>query len=66
MNGFPATGVTGVAGDPNIRPERAREFEVGTDVVLFGGRAIVELNGYQRTITDMLLQRAIGPSACVH
>jgi len=63
VNGFPATGVTGVAGDPNIRPERAREFEVGTDVVLFGGRAIVELNGYQRTITDMLLQRAIGPSS---
>ena len=63
VNGFPATGVTGVAGDPNIRPERAREFELGTDLLLLGGRAIVELNLYQRTITDMLLQRATAPSS---
>jgi outer membrane receptor protein involved in Fe transport len=61
-NGNPAMGVTGIAGDPNIFPERAREFEAGTDVFLLGGRAIVELNLYQRTITNLLLQRSIAPS----
>ena len=62
VNGAPATGVTGIAGDPNIRPERAREIELGTDWLLFGGQAILEINGYQRTISDMLLQRSVAPS----
>ena len=62
VNGNPAVGVTGIAGDPNIRPERAREIEGGTDLLLLGGRAIVELNLYQRTITDLLLQRSIAPT----
>ena len=62
LNGFPATGVTGVAGDPDIHPERAREIEFGTDLSLFGGRATLELNLYQRQITDLLLQRSVAPS----
>ena len=62
INGFPATGVTGIAGNASIRPERAREIELGTDALLFGGRAAVELNLYQRTILDLLLTRAIAPT----
>jgi outer membrane receptor protein involved in Fe transport len=62
VNGNPAIVGTGIAGDPNIKPERAREIEAGTDLWLLGGRAIVELNLYQRTITDLLLQHAIAPS----
>ena len=62
VNGFPATGVTGIAGDPNIRPERAREIEAGADLSLLGGRATLELNVYQRQITDLLLQRSVAPS----
>ena len=62
VNGFPATGVTGIAGDPNIRPERAREIETGADLLVFGGRVSVELNLYQRQITDLLLQRSIAPT----
>ena len=62
VNGFPATGVTGIAGDPNIHPERAREIEVGADLLVLGGRASVELNVYQRQITDLLLQRALAPT----
>jgi TonB-linked SusC/RagA family outer membrane protein len=63
VNGNPAMGVTGIAGDPNIKPERAREIEAGTDISLLEGRAVIELNLYQRTISDMLLQRSIAPSS---
>jgi TonB-linked SusC/RagA family outer membrane protein len=62
VNGNPAVGVAGVLGSSGIHPERAREIEAGTDLLLLGGRAIVELNLYQRTITDLLLQRAFAPS----
>ncbi len=63
VNGNPALGVTGIAGDPNIKPERAREIEAGTDISLLEGRAVIELNLYQRTISDMLLQRSIAPTS---
>jgi TonB-linked SusC/RagA family outer membrane protein len=63
VNGNPAIGVTGVAGDPNIKPERAREIEAGTDISFLEGRASVELNIYQRTISDLLLQRSIAPTS---
>jgi TonB-linked SusC/RagA family outer membrane protein len=63
VNGNPAVGATGVLGDPNIHPERAREIEAGADLLLLGGQAIVELNLYQRTITDLLLQRAVAPTS---
>ena len=63
VNGNPAVGVTGVLGDLNIHPERAREIEAGVDLLVFEGRAIVELNLYQRTITDLLLQRSFAPSS---
>jgi TonB-linked SusC/RagA family outer membrane protein len=63
VNGNPAVGVTGILGSADIHPERAREIELGTDVLLLGGRAIVELNLYQRTITDLILQRSFAPSS---
>lgn len=53
---------TGIAGDKNIRPERQREIEAGVDALLFNGNAVVELSVYQRTISDLLLQRALAPS----
>ena len=57
-----APGNGACAGDANIKPERARELEVGTDVTALDGAATLELNLYQRTIVDLLLQRAIPAS----
>lgn len=51
-----------VVGNPNIKPERQREVEVGLDTVLFNGDAVVELSAYQRSITDLLLLRGLAPS----
>ncbi|WP_395810129.1 SusC/RagA family TonB-linked outer membrane protein [Archangium minus] len=53
---------TGVVGSKDIRPERQREIELGVDTLLFNGNAVVELTVYQRTISDLLLQRALAPS----
>jgi outer membrane receptor protein involved in Fe transport len=52
----------GVAGDPNIKPERQREIEGGVDAVTWDGRIVVELTGYQRNVSDLLLSRTLAPS----
>ncbi len=58
-----APGNGACAGDANIKPERAREFEIGTDVTGFEGMATAELNLYQRTIVDLLLQHQVPASS---
>jgi TonB-linked SusC/RagA family outer membrane protein len=49
-------------GNPNIEPERQREFEVGFDGALVDQKVVLELTGYQRNISNMLLQRALPES----
>jgi outer membrane receptor protein involved in Fe transport len=62
IEGQPAVEVLGTAGSADIQPERQREFEIGTDIVGFDGRGVVELTVYQKTISDLLLSRALAPS----
>ncbi len=62
IEGKPGIVGTGVAGDKDIRPERQQEIEAGVDALLFDGNAVVELTVYQRTITDLLLQRTLPAS----
>jgi TonB-dependent starch-binding outer membrane protein SusC len=50
------------AGDPNIEPERQREVELGVDAAMEDQRVVLELTGYQRNISNMLLQRTLAPS----
>lgn len=54
--------VQGTAGDPNIEPERQREVEIGADLATKDQRAVVELTGYGRFISNLLLQRALATS----
>jgi outer membrane receptor protein involved in Fe transport len=49
-------------GDVNIEPERQREFELGTDLATKDQRLVVELSLYQRSISNLLLQRALPTS----
>ncbi len=51
-----------LAGDPTIKPEHQREYELGVDAVLKDQRAVLELTGYDREISDLLLQRTLAPS----
>lgn len=54
--------VFGTAGDPSIEPERQREVEIGTDIATKEQRVALELTGYQRNISNLLLQRALPTS----
>jgi outer membrane receptor protein involved in Fe transport len=54
--------VGGVAGDPNIRPERTREIEAGVDATLLDGRATFEVTLWQRRTSDLLVPITPAPS----
>ncbi len=49
-------------GNPQLRPERSRETEVGFETGLFNGRADVSYSHYGRKITDAIVQAPIPPS----
>ena len=52
-------------GNPDLKPERAGEFEGGLDVDLFDNRASVTLTGYKKKTRDALVQRVLPPSGGV-
>jgi TonB-linked SusC/RagA family outer membrane protein len=49
-------------GNPDLGPERGKEFEVGFDGSLWNDRLAVEFTWYRRTTTDAILDRQIAPS----
>ena len=62
IGGLQTFSVSGTTVAPDLKPERQREIEFGTDAALLGDRATVELTVYEKEITDLLLQRALPPS----
>lgn len=62
IGGSVGTGVTGIAGSSNIKPERIKEFEGGVDASLWNGRATIEVTAYTRHTYDLLLQSTPAPS----
>src|SRR6185295_2443670 len=60
--GIPAIVIRGVAAADNVRPERQREIEIGLDAQMLGSRVSLEVTGYEKRITDLLLQRTLVPS----
>ena len=51
-----------IYGNPNLRNERAREWEVGTDVGFFDGRVSTEATYYNRLVSDLLFFRPLPTS----
>ena len=49
-------------GNPDLRPERATEFEGGFETQLFGSRLSVDLTYYSKLTKDALIARVIAPS----
>ncbi|MBI4501949.1 MAG: SusC/RagA family TonB-linked outer membrane protein [Gemmatimonadetes bacterium] len=54
-----STGATLIA---PLHPERQAELEGGVDATVLGGRTNVEFTVYQRTISDLLINRSLIPS----
>jgi TonB-dependent starch-binding outer membrane protein SusC len=65
VGGFPglvvSTGATTGAAD--LRPEHMREFEAGFDGSLANGKLNFEVTGYQKKVSDLLLQRNLPQSS---
>lgn len=50
-------------GSSSVRPERQRELEAGIDATLFRNRGTIELTGFQRNISDLLITRTLPPTS---
>ncbi|MEX2467340.1 MAG: SusC/RagA family TonB-linked outer membrane protein [Gemmatimonadota bacterium] len=49
-------------GNPDLKPETSLEWEVGTELGLFEDRASIEFTYWNRTVTDVLVDRQFAPS----
>ncbi len=62
-NGAPYSGTPGVAltqlGNPSLKWETTKETDLGADLGLFGGRASVIVDWYNRNTSDLLVRRPI-------
>jgi TonB-linked SusC/RagA family outer membrane protein len=63
FNGQPGASVAASAFDPNLKPEFTKEFEVGTNIELFSGRAVLDLTYYNRLSTDIIARRSLPQSS---
>lgn len=49
-------------GNPNVGPERQTEIEVGLDIGVLNNRVGLEINLYDKKVTDLLLDLTLAPS----
>ena len=62
-DGSAIAGVTaGNLGNPNLKPERSREFELGADAGFFQDKVTVELTYYNKRTRDALILRPVAGS----
>ncbi len=57
-----ATVTFGNLGNPDLKPEKSREFEAGIDASFFRDRLSVELTAYDKLTEDALVNRVLAPS----
>jgi TonB-dependent SusC/RagA subfamily outer membrane receptor len=50
-------------GNPELKPERGEELELGFDVTVFDGRFDVGFTRYQRAVKDAIVNRPLAPSS---
>jgi len=61
VGGLAGTVAGDTTGAPDLGPEREREIEGGFDATLWGGRGNLEVTGYQKNVSDLLLPRQLAP-----
>lgn len=63
LGGTTSSGLfTGSYGNPNLKPERGVETEVGFDADFFNSRAGAEFTYYDKEMRDVLVSQSIAPS----
>ncbi|MEO6444690.1 MAG: SusC/RagA family TonB-linked outer membrane protein [Gemmatimonadaceae bacterium] len=50
-------------GAADIRPERQRELEAGFDATILKNRGTIDITGFQRNISDLLITRTLPPTS---
>ena len=50
-------------GAAHIRPERQRELEAGLDAAILGNRGTIDITGFQRNISELLITRTLPPTS---
>lgn len=50
-------------GNQQLKPERASELELGTDLELLRGRLGIELTYFDKKITDLILPKSVDPTS---
>jgi TonB-dependent starch-binding outer membrane protein SusC len=63
VGGQNALGVAQTLGNPQIKPERMREQELGIDATFLNQRLGLELTRFDRSITDLLLTAPLPPTS---
>lgn len=63
ITGLPGLVVQGTVAALDLRPERQREIEGGADITFARGLGALEVTGFRKDITDLLLQRTLAPSS---
>ncbi len=48
--------------NPNVKPERQKELEMGTDLAFLNSRVNLSVNVYRKRVNDLLISRAIAPT----
>jgi len=62
-NGIAEPGITfGSLGNPDLKPERSSELELGFDTSLLNDRVSLEFTYYTKKTTDALVERLVAPS----
>lgn len=49
-------------GNDDLKPERMREWEIGTDFEILGGRVGLEFTYWDKRVDDLIIQQVINPS----
>jgi TonB-linked SusC/RagA family outer membrane protein len=46
----------------NVKPERQKELEIGTDMAFFNSRLTLQFNWYNKKVEDLLISRQVAPT----
>ena len=63
VGGVPAFEKGSVLGNPNLKPELSKEFEIGADLRFFNNRLGIDAAYYKKTTTDLIMLADIAASS---